>query len=271
MRHLRDVIEILKGLVVGQQDVRRLELAQEGVVDLDALSPAQPDPDQEEDEGVGHRVRRSLPAAEAEAADKKEDQAEEQRGQQDDQEDQLPQRQLVDEEGRPRRAHQIGHEHRGQHARRDRQDIAAVGQLRAAVIADRAEGDQRHEKQQIEQQHGVALVQLGRQALDLPAPLFKSGADEPEAAQEQKDDARAQADAQVAQRHGHPDRIAQRAGDLDELRGDEHDQHLQRLDQHDADGAERALLLQQALRPCQIVPQLQPDQREHDVAEKYEK
>ena len=97
VRHPGDVIEVLKGLVIRQQDVRRIERAQRRVVDLDALPSAQPQPDDQKNDGVHHRIRRPLPSPEEDTTDQDKDQREQQRGQREDRRQLLPQRQSADQ------------------------------------------------------------------------------------------------------------------------------------------------------------------------------
>ena len=92
MRHLRDVIKILKGFVVGQQHIGRLDLPQRRVVDLDALPPAEPEPHEKKDEGVVQRVRRPVGARKADAPEKNGEQRAQQRGQREDRRQPQPRR-----------------------------------------------------------------------------------------------------------------------------------------------------------------------------------
>ena len=75
----------------------------------------------------------------------------------------------------------------------------------------------------------------------------------------------AQTYTQVAQGEGDGEGVAQSAGYLDELRGDEDDQHLQRLDEGDGEESLPAFLSEQLRSSGNIVGGLELYERDHYI------
>ena len=269
MRHLMDVVKVKKRLVIGQQDIRSLRLSEAFVADRRDRASPMPETDDEKNQPVNRRVRCLVIFAEKEALDQRDDRGKKQRGQKNDDQDERPERNGVEQKSLPRRAHEIGHDNGGNYAGCDRSEIGFIGELAsAAVIADCAEGHDRHEKKQIHQQHDVFLRKRGGKARDTLVVFPEQCAAAADAAEERINDRRAQAYAQITEDQRGRERIAQSRGDLDELRRDKHDHHLKRLNQHDGERAEQSPGAQQLLRAREIAADLQLEEGDQNILQK---
>ena len=252
--------------MVDEEHVRRLDVLQQFVVDCETLPSAEEDPGQEENEGVHHRIRRSLAFTEDETLQKGQHERDERSGQDEQDKDEQPQRQIVQQKCRAGSTHAV----RDQNGRDDTggngEDVFAVGKFgAAAVIADRAERNERHEEQEVQQKDRVAFPHGLGEAFDGAAPFFKGGVADLEPADQGENDGRAEADAEVAEQYGCPKGVGKTGGDLNEFGRDEDDDHLEGFDEDDAERTEKPLVGQELFHAGKVVSRFETDQGDHDI------
>ena len=261
------IVHVEKRLVIAQRDIRRGQIAQKRIVDVQALTGTAEPVQSGKEAGQIRRIRRARVLPEKDLVkEQKQHRKQDAREQHDDQ-DQKPQRKIVPDEITRRHTHEVRRDDRRNDAGRNGEDVAGKLHLAvAAVIADRTEGDQRHDEQQVQQKLCAAvLFDARRKLFDLLFVLFVCLVAEPERIDEHVDDRCAETDAEIAQQQRDPERITQARRDLNELRRDEDDDHLQRFDQYDGQKAEHAPRGKQIFCAFDVVCNFQTDERDQNV------